>query len=45
VARTDDDRRPFAETNEQLGGFVFIQATDLNEVARREEFEPQPPDP
>jgi hypothetical protein len=23
---------PFAETNEQLGGFVFIEATDLNEA-------------
>jgi hypothetical protein len=23
---------PFAETNEQLGGFVFIEARDLNEA-------------
>jgi hypothetical protein len=23
---------PFAETNEQLGGFVFIEASDLNEA-------------
>jgi hypothetical protein len=25
---------PFAETNEQLGGFVFIEARDLNEAIR-----------
>jgi hypothetical protein len=25
---------PFAETNEQLGGFVFIEAKDLNEAIR-----------
>jgi hypothetical protein len=25
---------PFAETNEQLGGFVFIQARDLNEAVQ-----------
>jgi hypothetical protein len=25
---------PFAETAEQLGGFVFIEATDLNEAIR-----------
>jgi hypothetical protein len=25
---------PFAETNEQLGGFLFIEARDLNEAIR-----------
>jgi hypothetical protein len=25
---------PFAETNEQLGGFVFIEARDLNDAIR-----------
>jgi hypothetical protein len=25
---------PFAETNEQLGGFVLIEARDLNEAIR-----------
>lgn len=25
---------PFAETSEQLGGFVFVEARDLNEAIR-----------
>jgi hypothetical protein len=37
TVRVRDDRMsatdgPFAETAEQLGGFVFIEATDLNEA-------------
>jgi hypothetical protein len=31
LAATDG---PFAETNEQLGGFVLIEARDLNEAVR-----------